>query len=91
MPTRFICLANSFKEGGRCLAGIEVDANNNPVVVNERTKWIRPICKTKHGEVPNRIAQPFKILDIIEIDVTENKPETYQSENVLFNSNSGGN
>ena len=25
------CLANSFKEGGRCLAGIELDANNNIV------------------------------------------------------------
>ena len=23
MPTRLVCLANSFKEGGRCLAGIQ--------------------------------------------------------------------
>jgi hypothetical protein len=88
MPTRFVCLANSFKEGGRCLAGIEVDNNNNPKIENGHPKWIRPICDTPHGEVPNHIAEPFQILDIIEIDVTGNHPENYQSENVLFNVNS---
>jgi hypothetical protein len=88
MITKFICLANSFKEGGRCLAGIELDANNNPVLVKHRPKWIRPVCNTEHGEVPNHIAEPFQILDVIELDVTEKKPENYQSENVLFNVNS---
>jgi hypothetical protein len=34
MPARFVCLANSFKEGGRCLAGIELDNNNNPKIEN---------------------------------------------------------
>lgn len=84
MPTRFVCLANSFKEGGRCLAGIELDANNNPLIINGHPKWIRPICNTPHGEVPNEIAVPFQILDIIEIGKTESKPEMYQSENILF-------
>jgi hypothetical protein len=40
MPTRFVCLANSFKEGGRCLAGIELDNNNNPIIENGHPKWI---------------------------------------------------
>jgi hypothetical protein len=84
MPTRFVCLANSFKEGGRCLAGVELDANNNALIVKGHPKWIRPICNTPHGEVPNEIAVPFQILDIIEIDNTEAMPELYQSENVLF-------
>lgn len=84
MPTRFVCLANSFKEGGRCLAGIELDANNNPRIINGYPKWIRPICNTPHGEVPNEIAVPYQILDIIEISNTEPKPELYQSENMLF-------
>lgn len=88
MPTKFVCLANSFKEGGRCLAGIELDANNNPVLVNGRPKWIRPVCNTPHGEVPNHIADPFQILDIIQIDVTANQPHGYQSENVLFRTDS---
>lgn len=85
MPTKFICLANSFKEGGRCLAGIELDANNNPVLVDGRPKWIRPVCNTPHGEVQNHIAEPFQILDIIQLDVTGNQPQGYQSENVTFN------
>ena len=60
MPTKFICLANSFKEGGRCIAGIELDANNIPVIIDNRPKWIRPVCNTEHGEVPINIAEPFK-------------------------------
>ena len=86
--TKFICLANSYKVSGRCLAGIELDANNNPLIVYGKPKWIRPVCNTSHGEVPNHIATPFQILNIIELDITGNRPEGYQSENVIFNENS---
>jgi uncharacterized protein YprB with RNaseH-like and TPR domain len=88
MQTNFVCLANSFKEGGRCLAGIELDANNNPVFVNDRPKWIRPVCNTFHGEVPNRMAESFHVLDILELKITAYTPENHQSENVLFENNS---
>jgi len=88
MSIRLVCLANSFKERGRCLAGIELDNQNNPIIVNGRPKWIRPICNMPHGEIPNQIAEPFQILDIIEISNTKTKPEGYQSENVLFDTNS---
>jgi hypothetical protein len=84
MPTRMVCLANSFKEGGRCIAGIELDNENKVVLQNGRPKWIRPVCSTPHSEVPNSIAEPFKLLDIIELEITERRPENYQSENVLF-------
>lgn len=84
MPTRLVCLANSFKEGGRCLAGIELDNQNNPVIVNGRPKWIRPICNTNHGEVPTYLVSHLNILDIIEINVTRNPNTDYQSENALF-------
>ncbi len=89
MPTRFVCLANSFKEGGRCLAGIELDNNNAPVIINGHPKWIRPICNTPHGEVHTHLVVHLNILDIIEIDVT-GYPEVrdYQSENALFRENS---
>lgn len=89
MPTRFVCLANSFKEGGRCLAGIELDNNNNPIIENGHPKWIRPICNTPHGEVHIHLVVHLNILDIIEIDVT-GYPEVrdYQSENALFRENS---
>jgi hypothetical protein len=88
MPTRLVCLANSFKEGGRCLAGIELDNQNNPVIVNGRPKWIRPICNTTHGEVPTHLASHLNIRDIIEISVTGNPNTDYQSENALFRENS---
>jgi len=88
MKTRFICLANSYKEGGRCIAGIELDAENNPVVVGGRSKWIRLICNTEYGEVPTEIAERFNILNIIELDIIGNIPLEYQTENVTFNSNS---
>jgi hypothetical protein len=87
MPTRIVCLANSFKEGGRCLAGIELDNQNNPVIVNGRPRWIRPICNTLHGEVPNHIAEPFQILDIIDLKITGHHPQGFQAENVRFNEN----
>lgn len=88
MPTKFICLANSIKEGGRCMAGIELDGNNNPIFVNNRPKWVRPVCNTPHGEVPNSLAEPFNILDIIELEVTGYRANGYQSENIDFNENS---
>lgn len=89
MQTRFVCLANSFKEGGRCVAGIELDLRNNPTIFSGKPKWIRPVyTTTEHGQIPNHIAEPFQILDILEIELTGVKPEGYQSENVTFKANS---
>ncbi|MFZ1676113.1 MAG: hypothetical protein WBP41_06565 [Saprospiraceae bacterium] len=85
MQTHFVCLANSLKEGGRCIAGIELDTYNKPILNNGKPKWIRPVCNTEHGEVPIHIAYPFDLLDIIMLDVTELKPSNFQSENVSFN------
>lgn len=88
MATRFVCLGNSFKEGGRCLAGILLDGNNNPILEFGKPQWVRPICNTLHGEIPNHLALPFKLLDILEINETRPSPHHYQSENVLFNEKS---
>lgn len=89
MPTRFVCLANSFKEGGRCLAGIELDDNNNPRVENGHPKWIRPICNTPHGEVHTHLVAHINILDIIEVVITSYPNQgNYQAENAHFRENS---
>src|SRR5689334_3056499 len=86
MLTRFVCLANSHKEGGRCLAGIELDSGGNHFFENGRRKWIRPICThTPHGEIPTSLVSGLKLLDIVEIEVTGRPEKTYQSENVFFN------
>lgn len=87
MKTQFVCLANSYKEGGRCVAGIVLE-NGNPVMQNGKPKWIRPVCETAHGEVPTHLVSHINLLDIVEIDVTSNIPDSYQSENVLFDTNS---
>lgn len=58
MDKHFICLANSYKRGGRCVAGVEVTIDREEqwkVVKNEdgSPKWIRPIdSNTEYGEVP---------------------------------------
>lgn len=70
MLTRFVCLANSFKEGGRCLAGVALNDSNGPVWSDGRLKWVRPICNTPHGEVHTWLVYHLRPLDIIEMEVT---------------------
>ena len=81
MKTRIVCLANSYKEGGRCVAGIEL--NKNKELLCEK-KWIRPICKTMYGEIPTLLVKHIKPLDIIKFKITGNASDGFQSENVLF-------
>ena len=78
-------MANSKKEGGRCLAGIEVDGKGKPKNEAGQPKWIRPICKTEHGEVPEYLVRHIELLDVVEIDTTyPPAKKDYQSENVFF-------
>jgi hypothetical protein len=80
---RFVCLANSFKEGGRCVAGIVLDNNNNPV--DNKNQWIRPVCNTAHNEIPTYLVNNINILDILEIEISSYPNlDNYQSENALF-------
>ena len=89
MQTRFVCLANSYKEGGRCVAGIQLDAQNNPIIQNGNSKWIRPVCNTLHGEIPTDLVAQLNLLDIVEIETTDSDDEkNYQSENIYFLENS---
>ncbi len=85
MIKRFVCLANSKKEGGRCLAGIELDNRSKPINEARQPKWIRPICKTQHGEVPEYLVRHIGLLDVVEIDTTDNpEKKGFQTENVFF-------
>lgn len=77
-------LANSFRDGGRCLAGIELDDKNVPVIVNGRPRWVRPVCKTAHEEVPNELALDISLLDIIEFEPLKFITNKHQKENVLI-------
>lgn len=85
MKTTIICLANSYKEGGRCVAGIEL---NQHFEIPFDKKWIRPICRTQHDEIPHYLVANIKPLDIIEFEVTEHASKGFQSENVYFSTTS---
>ena len=67
-PVRyFICLANSYKRGGRCIAGVEVDCNNTAMLNNGNPRWMRPISETLHGEIPNHVADLVRMLSLVRI------------------------
>lgn len=79
---RIVCLANSYKNGGRCIAGIEI-ANGN------FGPWIRPVSH-RQGRAINIAEQTCTDgstcvpLDVLDIDFEAALPQGYQSENVLF-------
>lgn len=77
-----LCLANSRKINGRCVAGREMgDAGTGD--------WIRPVSNHGHGEV-SELDRRFsngvdpKVGDIIQIPMLQPKPHLYQIENHLI-------
>ena len=74
-----VCLANSRKISGRCIAGKIISEN----------KWIRPVSNRESEEISEEErryekGQMPKLLDIITIPVKEHKPKLFQSENYLI-------
>ena len=85
MRTRIVCLANSYKEGGRCIAGVKLDERGLP---EKPAKWIRPVCPTAEGEIPVHLVQDIRPLDILEFEKTADVPKSFQTENVFFDEKS---
>lgn len=87
----FICLANSYKYGGRCIAGIEIllsaDEKTFRVVCDDgEPRWIRPVQQgAEHEEIAEETARNIRILDVIELETTETCGDFCQCENVYFN------
>lgn len=78
-PIEIVCLANSRKISGRCIAGKIVSEN----------KWMRPVSNRDSEEISEEErryenGQMPKLLDIISIPVKEHKPKLFQSENYLI-------
>lgn len=89
MEKYFVCMAVSYKYGGRCIGGVELTKNNsgNYTIVSENgtPKWVRPVTKgTEHGEIPNTVSQRCNVLDIIKLYDVEACGECAQSENYYF-------
>ena len=80
---RIVCLANSRKMGGRCVAGKEVLDNRRP------GRWVRPVSDREHEEVSvdeRRLehgSEP-QVLDVIDVPVLSARPQGYQQENWLL-------
>ena len=79
---RAICLANSRKIAGRCIAGREWTTTG-------AGRWVRPVSARQHQEVSEYERQyqdgsDPRVLDIVDIPVLEPIPQGYQSENWLL-------
>ena len=83
MPTkRIVCLANSRKLQGRCIAGREH-------VAGRPGDWIRPVSSRPHQEVSEYERQyqdgsDPKLLDVMDIPLLEHRPSDFQQENWLL-------
>jgi hypothetical protein len=94
MRKLFVCLANSRKYSGRCIAGVELFRRPDGFLKLVETPehhplWIRPISQSEFGELSSDCVRHIRLGDLIEVEV-ENKPIShgYQCENVHFDSNS---
>lgn len=78
--TQIICLANSKKNGDRCIAGIDICTG----------KWIRPVSDFQDGRIPvNRClvnGQEPQLLDILNIPLKETS-SGYECENLSILAN----
>lgn len=87
MDKYFICLANSYKHGGRCIAGVEVVPQSDgslDIVRHDdgRPRWIRPVSMSANGEIPNHLAEVFKIFSLVKLSDVEPCPDKAHSEDV---------
>ena len=72
----FLCLANSRKHGGRCLAGLRLDTG----------EWLRPVSDTESGALaPEHTCYPDgaqpRVLDRLELGLERPAPKPHQPEN----------
>ena len=80
---RILCLANSRKSGGRCVAGKEILGSG------EIGGWIRPVSDRETEEVSEWERQyedgsEPRLLDVIDVPLLKTSPKSYQQENWLL-------
>lgn len=92
MKKYILCLANSHKYNERCIAGVELikkDKDTFSLVKSDgKIRWLRPVSKREHGEISSKTTNHMKMLDIYELEIIEECPNGFQSENIFINENS---
>jgi hypothetical protein len=95
MRKLFVCLANSRKYSGRCIAGIELYHGADGRLrmaenAQHQPKWIRPITQSEFGSLDVNDVRHIKLGDLIEVEITEGGilHNSYQTENVCFENDS---
>lgn len=81
-----MCLANSRKMSGHCVAGKVIDGSDDYV-------WLRPVSNREHEEVSEyercyENGDDPRMLDVIDVPLLAPRPHTYQSENWLLDPDS---
>ena len=80
---RIVCLANSRKLSGRCIAGKELLPDGTS------GQWIRPVSARENEEVSEYERQyedgsDPRLLDVIDVPILRATPKTFQTENYLL-------
>ena len=90
MDKYFICLANSYKRNGRCIAGVEVTISQDyhwKIVRNNdgSPHWVRPIDQhTEYGEVLEGEARYIPLLSVVRLSEVIPCPHESHSEDVNY-------
>ena len=76
---RIVCLANSWKRGERCIAGIDTATG----------RWVRPVTASADGGVPRHVRAVRKgevaLLDLVELPLAATGPDFgFECENRLI-------
>lgn len=89
MNKYFLCLANSYKYGNRCLAGVEVEKNGDEYEIKTdnwgHPIWFRPVNRwTESGEIPNHESDEIDLFDVVLATDIESCPDGAQVENYYY-------
>jgi hypothetical protein len=79
---QIICLANSRKLKGRCIAGIDISNA-------QEATWIRPVTESLTGEIPQvecaySLGHSISVLDVLKVRLAGPRAKGYQQENWLI-------
>ena len=90
MNKLILCLANSYKHGGRCIAGIELELDGKKLKIVRSSYgipvWIRPISHSSAGEVPMCDASKIAILSLVMVHNVSYAGSCSHSEDYYYES-----